>query len=148
MAIAGAILGCLAGFCALEDPSSTPALFASADDFRTQHIHRLPSETSWPFTVDEGILLCTWILGDPAVYFAAGVQAFDSANANGADSEVRILILSDDILDLVLLNFINADLFVEQIDPRRRLEMVLPYFETGARLCAQPKGTTLPSGEL
>ncbi|MEL6202575.1 MAG: hypothetical protein AAFR39_09480 [Pseudomonadota bacterium] len=148
MAMVGAILGCFVGLCAPEYPSSSPALFASADDFRTQHIHRLPSEASWPFTVDEGILLCTWVLGDPAVYFAAGVQEFGSANASDADSEVRILVLSNDIVDLVLLNFINADLFVEQVDPGRRLEMVLPYFETGARLCDQPKGTTLPSGEL
>lgn len=128
--------------------SADPAFFPESGDFRTQHIHRLPTEANWPFTVNEGILLCTFILGDPAVYFAAGVHEFESANTNDAIGDVRIIILSDDVLDLVLLNFVNADLFIEQVDPKRRLEMVIPYFETGARLCDQPEGTALPSGEL
>ena len=151
MGFAAAFFSCVVGACVPNGTTIEPAFFPDAGDFRTQHIRRLSSEANWPFTVDEGMLLCTMILGDPAVYFAAGVREFESANADDADNadgDVRIVVLSDDVLDLVLLNFVNADLFVEQIDPKRRLEMVIPYFKTGARLCDQPKGTTLPSGEL
>ncbi|MEM9999595.1 MAG: hypothetical protein AAF940_01830 [Pseudomonadota bacterium] len=139
MGAAGMLLGCAMLPCA-DAAVAHPAFLPDADDFRMQRISRLATETNWPFTVDEGLLLCTYVLGDPAVYFAV--------TEDGDASDTRILILADNVFDLAVLNFFNADLFVEQIDPARRLEMVRPYFEIGARLCDQPRGTTMPSGEL
>ncbi|MEO0545127.1 MAG: hypothetical protein AAFY99_15040 [Pseudomonadota bacterium] len=148
MSLIGAMFGCFASLCAPEPVTLTPVQLSDPNGFRTQQIYRLPSEANWPFTVDEGMLLCTWILGDPAVFFAAGAQDYDSANHDDAFSDVRTIVLSDDVIDLVILNFVNADLFVEQISPQRRLEMVMPFFEAGARLCDQPEGASLPPGEL
>ncbi|MEL6921500.1 MAG: hypothetical protein AAFO77_10865 [Pseudomonadota bacterium] len=111
-----------------------------------QHIHRQPSEKSWPFTVDAGLLMCVELLGAPEVYFAAGVNEFDENNPD--DLKIRILHLAKNPFDLAVMNFANADLFVEQGDPMRRLDMVRPVMEIGEKLCDQPKGTILPSGEL
>ncbi|MEM1376288.1 MAG: hypothetical protein AAGG69_02760 [Pseudomonadota bacterium] len=133
---------CVAAACAFSDPAFLP----KQGDFRMQHIHRQPSEANWPFTVDEGLLLCIEIFGRPEVYFATGVSEF-GLDAE-SDQNIRTLILAKNPFDLAVINFTNADLFVEQVDPMRRLEMVKPYMEMGEKLCDLPKGTVLPSGEL
>lgn len=89
---------CVAVSCAIAQP----AFFPKEGDFRMQHIHRQPSEKSWPFTVDAGLLMCVELLGAPEVYFAAGVNEFDENNPD--DLKIRILHLAKNPFDLAVID--------------------------------------------
>ena len=106
-------------------------------DFRSQHISRAATEKDWPFTVDEGFLLCAYVLGQPTVYFVESLP--DEADPEPA----RIVVVSTDIFEIAIGAAAGGGL----LDAGGGLAAIIPRlaaFEAlGARLCAQPRGTTI-----
>ena len=118
--------------------------FPDAEDFRLQVIERLPGETGWPFVPDRGYLLCVFMFGQRTVYFATMPEPGDDPD----DFEPRVIIVSNNPVDLIFANLANRDLVREQADPAALVRAFAPVFAAGKRLCDQPRGEVLGPGEL
>jgi hypothetical protein len=122
----------------------SPFHFPGAEDFRIQHIARSGAEQGWPFSVDEGWLMCAWIMAEKAVYFAEMLP--DDADY---DATPRMVIVATDPLALLIVNVGANDLFapfggqLEQLIP-----LLAPFERLGHKLCDQPPGTVIGPGEL
>jgi len=114
------------------------------DDVRVQKIARTPGETGWPFTVDEGLLMCLFVAGRPTVYFAV-VEPHDEWHE---EPPVRLVMVSSDPFDATLANMAVNDLIVETDGPAGRMALFAPFEALGRRLCDQPRGTEMGPGEL
>ncbi|MBO6551891.1 MAG: hypothetical protein JJ926_07595 [Roseitalea sp.] len=115
-----------------------------AGDVRMQTLTRAGGETGWPFTVDEGLLMCVFVAGRPTVYFAV-VEEHDEWHE---DPPVRMVIVSTDPFDATLANMAVNDLIVETGGPAERMALFAPFERMGRRLCDQPRGTEMGPGEL
>ncbi|PZO73529.1 MAG: hypothetical protein DI629_19845 [Mesorhizobium amorphae] len=107
-------------------------------DFRSQKIARADNEQDWPFTVDEGLLMCAYILGQPTVYFA------DVASADSP----RLLAISTDPMQLSFGNLGFSELLKDRGDLATLIPRIAPFAQAGSRLCLQPRGTDVGPGEL
>lgn len=116
-----------------------------AKDVRMQVIERQPGETNWPFTVDRGYLTCVFSLGKRIVMF--GTIPDDSGD-DGAEEAPRMLVISNNPIDLIFANLANRDLMRQQGDPAAVVSAFAPLFAAGKRLCDQPRGEVLGPGEL
>lgn len=116
------------------------SIFPAAEDFRTQVIERQKGDSTWPFTVSRGILLCTEILGQPVVYFA---DAFEKDA-----SPPRVALVSVNPFDLGFGNAADGGLVRRELTMEDRIEAMAPLVVIGQRLCSQPKGTNIGPGEL
>jgi hypothetical protein len=119
--------------------------FPSADEVRTQPISRTENETSWPFSVDDGVLACVWSGGQKVVMF------IENRPANlGEDEpfEPRRVIVTTDPIQLTLGNMAYRDLFRPAASVEERIRLVAPFAAMGQRLCDQPAGTHVGHGEL
>lgn len=112
------------------------------NDFRTQRITRAgQAEKDWPFTVPEGTLACAYVMGRPVVYFVAD---HDDASAEPA----RAVIVSVDPMDLSFGNMGAQELVEQPGDLANLIPRMAPFARAGERLCNQPPGAALDSGEL
>lgn len=114
------------------------------EDVRVQKLMRADRETNWPFTVDEGLLMCLYVAGRPTVYFAV----VDDHDVWHEAPPVRVVIVSSDPFDATLGNMAVNDLIVETDGPAGRMALFAPFEALGKRLCDQPRGTELGPGEL
>ena len=114
-----------------------------ADDVRMQQLTRAKGEKGWPFTVDEGLLMCLYAAGMPLVMFA--VQEGETASG---EPNIRLVTLSHDPFEAVFSNIAVNDLIVRTATPKERIAMFSSYVDLGKRLCEQPRGTQLGPGEL
>lgn len=113
-----------------------------ADDFRTQRITRAgTAEKDWPFTVDEGTLACAYVMGRPVVYFVAD-------HDDASDDAARAVIVSVDPMDLSFGNMGAQELVERPGDLARLIPRMASFAQAGERLCNQPPGAALDSGEL
>ncbi|MBE7185652.1 MAG: hypothetical protein INR68_14740 [Methylobacterium mesophilicum] len=112
------------------------------NDFRTQRITRAgAAEKNWPFTVAEGTLACAYVMGRPVVYFVEDQN-------EAAKAAPRTVIVSVDPMDLSFGNMGAQDLVAEPGDLAELIPRMAPFAQAGARLCEQPPGAALDSGEL
>ena len=113
----------------------------TADAFRTQRIDRATNEREWPFSVDSGYLACVWLLGQRTVYFAERLEDEDEA-------EPRVVVVSNNPLDLAFVNIGSNDLFAPFDGLGELIVRVSPFVSLGRRLCDQPRGSDIGPGEL
>lgn len=118
--------------------------FPSAGEVRVQKIARNGNEKDWPFSVEAGELTCVWGAGTRQVYFIEGLPE-DVADAG---TRPRMLVLSVDPFLLTLGNIPNRTLFAPIPDVGDLVRRVGPFIAMGERLCDQPAGTQVRSGEL
>ncbi|MBN9071261.1 MAG: hypothetical protein J0H34_06570 [Rhizobiales bacterium] len=114
-----------------------------AEEVRFQKIERTGNETQWPFSVDKGLLACVWGTGQRLTYFYEDPQR---AEAEGRPP--RFLVLSVNPFDLAVLNIAHRGLFAESGSLEQRMKLVAPFIATAQRLCDQPPGTHVGTGEL
>lgn len=114
----------------------------SSEDFRLQRISRTDREREWPFTVDQGYLTCAYVVGRPAVYFTEMPDDDDTA------SNLRTVIVSVDPLELTFGNLGSGGLIREAASVAALIRLMAPFESLGARLCDQPRGAEIGSGEL
>jgi len=113
-------------------------------DVRMQTLTRTANESGWPFTVDEGLLMCLFVAGRPTVYFAV-IEEHDERHE---DPPVRMVMVSTDPFDATLANMAVNDLIVQTDGPAARMALFAPFERLGRRLCDQPRGTEMGPGEL
>ncbi len=143
------------GLCAQDEGSLTPqgmvllagerGLFhvpTSDDAFRVQRIDRTGGEKDWPFSVDGGYLMCVWLMGERTVYFT------DRLGGEDAHETPRAVIVSANPLDLAFGNIGANDLFASVDGIEQLIVRVAPFASLGRRLCDQPRGSDIGSGEL
>lgn len=114
-----------------------------AGDVRMQTLTRAKGEKSWPFMVDEGLLMCLYAAGTPLIMFAVSEDAATTDAPN-----IRLVTLSHNPFEAVFSNIGVNDLIVETKTPEERIALFSPYVDLGKRLCDQPRGTELGPGEL
>lgn len=119
---------------------TSPFHFPGWEDFRFQHIVRGGSEEGWPFRVDEGWLMCGWILGTKAVYFS-------EMPAEG-DPLPSMLLISTDPLEVFIGAVSSGGLLVKVSGPAEMIALLAPFQRLGDALCDQPRGTVIGPGEL
>ena len=112
-------------------------------DVRMQKLTRAARETGWPFTVDEGLLMCLYVAGRPTVYF--GVVADDG---DFRAPSVRLVTVSSNPFDATIANMAVSDLIVPTEDVEGRMALFAPFERLGRRLCEQPRGIEMGPGEL
>jgi hypothetical protein len=112
------------------------------EDFRIQRISRTDSERDWPFTVDEGDLLCLYIMGKPAVYFR------EVSMQRGESPRPRVAIVSTDPFRLMAGGLTGAGLLAKTDSIEALIKLLAPFESLGSRLCNQPRGSVVDSGEL
>jgi len=126
-------------------PSKLPDWLDGPDveDFRTQPIKRQSGETGWPFAHDQGMLFC-------AISYGRRVGGFQPTDPDGRtpDNVTTGIILSYDPLQMVAIYSALSDLFQPIRDPADLIRRTAPYTASALRLCDQPKGATVPAGEL
>lgn len=113
-----------------------------ADDFRMQTISRADNELDWPFAVDEGYLLCAWVLGERVVYFGARPEDDDDERL------ARVIVVSGNPLDIMLSGVMDRDLIAPYVDIAQLVTRFAPFETMGRRLCDQPRGSQVGPGEL
>jgi hypothetical protein len=133
---------------------ATPVLFGSGErsifhfpsegDFRLQYLSRTDNERGWPFSVDDGYLMCVWVMGIRAVYF---VEDLPDRDLDGGITG-RVVVVSADPLDLAFTNIGSLDLFAPFDSIEQLIVRVAPFERLGERLCDQPRGTEIGPGEL
>jgi hypothetical protein len=115
------------------------------EEVRVQAIVRSDNERDWPFSVDSGSLTCVWSVGERLVFFFEGRPA---SLDEDAEFEPRGVIVSVNPLDLTIGNIANRALFAPMADVAELIRRVAPYVDVGQRLCDQPPGSIIRSGEL
>ena len=118
--------------------------FPTPGEVRVQKIARNGNEKDWPFSVEAGELTCVWGAGTRQVYFIEGLPE----NAADASVSPRMLVLSFDPFLLTLGNIPNRTLFAPMADVGDLVRRVGPFIAMGERLCDQPAGAQVRSGEL
>lgn len=113
-------------------------------DFRLQEIARSSHEDAWPFTVDRGWLACAYVTGQPTVYFSEIAEESE-------EDEPRVTIVSTELTLLMTGAVVGEGLLprtttVEEMG--NTLRLVGPFEAMGKRLCDQPPGIVLGTGEL
>lgn len=127
----------LAGLLAASGISPAGDLIPEAGDFRLQEIRKAAGEVDWPFAAESGMLACTKVLGEPAVYFIPEDGDFDRA----FHIDVNIMAMS-------LINLGVTDVLAPYDSPEQLLERLVPFVTMGQRLCDQEPGTVAPASEL
>ncbi|TYR30221.1 hypothetical protein FY036_20290 [Mesorhizobium microcysteis] len=110
--------------------------------YRFQRIERTDNEREWPFAASSGYLICAWVTGARAVYFGE-----PSADAEQENFD-RILLVSTDPFDLMIVNAGKADAFQPYESIEQLLLRLAPFVNLGRRLCDQPRGTSIGPAEL
>jgi hypothetical protein len=128
----------LAGLPASE---RSPFHFPGEHDFRFQHIARGEREKDWPFTVDEGWLMCAWVMGTRAVYFAE-MQEEDTGDLP------RMIIVSTDPIEAMVAYLAGGKLIVPAAGLEEVIPLLAPLERLGEKLCDQPRGVTIGPAEL
>ncbi|HEV7253349.1 MAG TPA: hypothetical protein VGN97_09640 [Mesorhizobium sp.] len=135
---------------ALALAASTPLLIADekswlhvpdVEEFRVQAIARTAHERDWPFAVDAGFLACAYVLGSPAVSFVEKLP-------EGDYSEPRAFILSTNPLDLAFAGVSASGLLKPTADLETLIRAIAPFQQAGEKLCQQPQGAAIGSGEI
>lgn len=111
------------------------------DAFRLQRIERTGNEQEWPFSIASGYLMCAWLFGERVVYFAAPPE-------EGEEVFQRIVVISTNPLDLLVVNIGQNDLFAPVDGMEQLIPLVAPFERLGKRLCDQPRGSDIGPGEL
>ena len=115
------------------------------EDARFQKISRVGNEEGWPFTVDKGLLACLYAAGRPLVLFLVE----DGLEADNVTPKLRSVTVSPDPFEAFLGNIGVNDLIADEGGNNElRLQLFSAFYELGKRLCAQPKGSFVGSGEL
>jgi hypothetical protein len=114
-------------------------------EVRLQTVTRNGGEKDWPFSVEAGQLACVWSIGQRQVFFLEGRPA-----SLDADTEFspRMVILSIDPFQLTFGNMASRSLFAPMADVADLVRRVAPFIAIGERLCDQPPGANVRSGEL
>jgi hypothetical protein len=116
-----------------------------AAEVRVQSVARNGNEPEWPFSVEAGQLACVWSVGQRQVFFVEGRPA---NLASDTDFAPRMVILSIDPFQLTIGNIANRTLFASMRDVADLVRRVAPFITLGQRLCDQPPGAVVRSGEL
>ncbi|MER8698934.1 MULTISPECIES: hypothetical protein [unclassified Mesorhizobium] len=115
------------------------------EEVRLQPISRAGNEADWPFSVDEGVLACTWSAGQRVVTFMENRPA---DLEEGEKFERRYVIVTTEPMTLSVGNMAYRDLFRPVASIEERIRLVAPFVTMGQRLCDQPAGARVGHGEL
>ena len=130
---------------------SAPAhagLFPGAEDVRMQVISKQPGEMEWPFAAREGTLACVQTFGMKVVVFLPYMvtkpedEDFEAAEIRGE----ALLVTTDPIY--LLTQWEQEKLYAPGMKIEENITRLGPYVTLGKRLCDQPKGAIVGSGEL
>lgn len=138
MAVSFAMLATLPAFADEKSLFHLPGV----SDFRLQQISRVDNESEWPFSVDEGYLLCAYVTGQRTVYFSEIPET---------DEEPRIAVIATDPFTLMLGGAMGKGLLPQTTsieDMGKTMRLLGPFEALGKRLCDQPAGVQLRGGEL
>jgi len=119
-----------------------------AEDFRTQVIRKQDREDDWPFTAEKGYLACAYVIGQPAVFFIPDDDDDDDWDEHASDDEEKVIGLSVDPMEMLLLMMGQRDLLQPMKTPEELIRRIAPMVTIGKKLCDQPPGTELPGGDL
>ncbi len=115
------------------------------DDARFQKISKVGNEQGWPFTVDKGLLACIYAAGRPLVMFFVE----DGFEKDNVTPKLRTVTISTDPFEAIFGNMAVNDLIADEGgNSEVRLSLFASFYETGSRLCDQPQGSFVGSGEL
>ena len=121
-------------------------LFPEAEDVRMQVISKQPGEKDWPFAVTTGTLACVPSLGVRVVmFFPYSVLKADGEALEELQTRGEPVIVTVDPLQLL---FSGSDNFLPDMSIEDKIRRMGPYFSFGKKLCDQPKGAVVRSGEL
>jgi hypothetical protein len=112
-------------------------LFPEAGDFRFQKIHRAAGEVEWPFLAKGGMLGCTKVLGNRAVYFIP-----DETDMN------RAFNLDMNVFAMSIVNLGMNDILAPYDTVEQLVHRIAPFVTMGQRLCDQDPGTFVTGPEL
>lgn len=119
--------------------------FPSAEEVRLQPISRAENETGWPFSVDAGVLACSWSGGQKVVSFLENRPA---DLEDGETFQPRHVIVTTDPVLLTFGNMADRELFRPAASIEERIRQVAPFATLGQKLCDQPAGAHVGHGEL
>lgn len=107
----------------------------SGDEYRFEYVMRDADGKGWPFSVDEGWLLCIWFAGTKGTYFHEIVR-------EPGGREPRTVVISTDPVGLVLGSAGNT-LLASGIDLEEMIPLLGPFEQRAKALCELPPGTVL-----
>jgi hypothetical protein len=125
------------------------------NEFRFQSIRKQDREEDWPFVAESGQMTCAFVLGDRAVYFVSDVD--DPTDTPDDDSgheqfmeeeEPSAVMLASDPIGLMFTMATGRKALKSMKSPQALLSRIAPFIDLGRKLCDQPQGSQLPSGEL
>ena len=116
------------------------------EEVRVQPVARNGGEREWPFSVEAGQLACMWSVGERQVFFVEARPA--NLASDDTAFEPRMVVLSIDPFLLTFGNMANRSLFTPMADVAELVGKVAPFISMGRRLCDQPPGAQVRSGEL
>lgn len=122
-----------------SSPLTVNNIVPEAGDFRVQTIRKAQGEADWPFTADEGYLMCAPSMGQKLVYFVP-------KNAEG-ENEYPINI-DTNFMAMAIINVGRSDAFRAYANYEDLIKRLSPYVTMGKRLCDQPAGTVIPESSL
>lgn len=124
------------------------AVWPEASDLRMQEISRQTIKQEWPFAADNGTLVCMRTLGSVVVIFIPEERtATEQAGAPKDYFDNEYVHVSTDLAQL-FLDMGKAALFTPGMKIEDKIVRLGPFVTLGKKLCDQPKGTVLGSGEL
>jgi hypothetical protein len=117
----------------------TPAgdIIPTPGDFRFQKIQKAAGEMEWPFVAKSGMLSCTKVFGQRAVYFVP--DETDSGRAFNLDV---------DVFSMSMVNFGMTNILAPYDDAKQLIYRIAPFVTMGQRLCDQDPGTFVTGPEL
>lgn len=126
-----------------------------AEEFRFQAIRKQDRETDWPFLAESGQLGCVFAMGQRAVAFVPEekdpTETADEDEAHGAfmeDKEPKVLMLATDPAGLMIAMMEGRRFLKPMKSPEEFIKRISPFVDMGRKLCDQPQGSQIPSGEL
>jgi hypothetical protein len=126
-----------------------------AEEFRTQTIRKQDREQDWPFVADSGQLTCAFVLGERAVYFVPDAEDPTETPDDDPgheqfmeDEEPSVVMLASDPIGLMFTTATGKGELKPFKTPQELLVRIAPFVDLGRKLCDQPQGSQLPSGEL
>jgi hypothetical protein len=143
-----AMFGLAVAVLATIQPSSDRglSLVAAEDEFRAQAISKLGVEADWPFAVNSGYLLCTFVGGDRIVFFFEDLPTTPDLKNSGNGQRGILITLDPAEINLAALG--SDSLFAQTASLKELLRRIAPYEKLGESLCDQPPGTIVGPSEI
>ena len=119
---------------------------AAEDEFRAQAISKVGIEKDWPFSVDTGYLLCTFLGSQKVVFFFERLPQNPNLKDTGPGDRGVLITLDPKKINLAGLG--STSMFAQTPSLKEFLRRLRPYAALGESLCDQPPGTIVGPSEI